>query len=77
MQISEAQKIRRRQSANRLAGLEIIIAGLILPVVYFISTVIFFNEPKAVSMVIVSVCSVLCIAVGIWIFARNITMLDR
>ena len=72
VQMSEEQRTKRRQSANRLAGLEMIVAGFALPLVYFISTVIFFNEPKTVPTVIVSACSILCIAIGVWVFARNV-----
>jgi len=72
VQMSDEQRIGRRRSANRLAALEMIIAGFALPAVYFISTLIFFNEPKTVPTIIVSGCSVLCIAAGIWIFARNV-----
>ena len=72
VQMSEEQRIGRRRSANRLAALEMIIAGFALPAVYFISTVLFFNEPNKTATIIVSACSVLCIAAGIWIFAKNV-----
>lgn len=70
-QLSEEQKAKRRRTANRLAALEIMVAGLALPLLYLVSTVLLFNEPKTIPMIIVSACSVLCIALGIWIFARN------
>jgi hypothetical protein len=69
--MSEEQRARRRRAGNRMAALEIVLAGLALPVVYFLSTIMFFSEPKTVPTVIVTACSVLCIALGIWIFARN------
>ncbi|HKZ80970.1 MAG TPA: hypothetical protein VJ124_22045 [Pyrinomonadaceae bacterium] len=72
MRISEEQKAKRRRSANRLAGLEIILLGLALPLLYLFSTLILFNEPKATLMIIVTVSSVLCITLGIWVFARNL-----
>src|SRR5712691_6846763 len=34
MQMSEEQRARRRRSGNRLAGLEIVLAGLALPLLY-------------------------------------------
>jgi hypothetical protein len=72
IQMSEQERTRRRRSANRMAALEIILAGFVLPLVYFISTVMFFNEPKTIPVIIVTGCSILCIALGIWIFARNV-----
>lgn len=71
IQLSEEQKRRRRRSANRLAALEIIVAGLALPLFYLVSTVMLFNDFKTLPTIIVSACSVLCIVVGIWIFVRN------
>ena len=71
-QISDEQRARRQRSANRLAGLEMVIAGLILPLLYFGSTVLLFNEPKTGPMIIVGICSLICILVGAWIFARNL-----
>jgi hypothetical protein len=72
IQMSEEQRERRRRSANRMAALEIILAGFVLPLLYFVSTVMFFNEPKTIPTIIVSACSILCIALGIWILARNV-----
>src|SRR5437762_10142669 len=69
-QMSDEEKARRRRSANRLAGLEIVIAGLVLPLLYFVPTFMMFNEPKPLPVIIVSACSVICIALGLWIFAR-------
>jgi len=71
IQMSEEQRARRRRSANRLAALEIVLAGLALPLLYFISTIMLFNEVETVPLIIVNTCSGLCIAVGIWIFVRN------
>ena len=71
-QMSEEQKARRQRSANRLAGLEIVLAGVILPLLYFGSTMLLFSEPKRIPLIIVIVCSILCIVIGIWIFMRNL-----
>ena len=54
-----------------MAALEIVFTGLALPAVYFLSTMMFFSEPKMVPTIIVTACSILCITLGIWIFARN------
>ena len=72
VQMSEEEKERRRRSANRMGALEMILAGFALPVVYFISTIMFFSDPSTIPLIIVSACAVFCIAVGIWIFARNV-----
>lgn len=69
--MSEEQRARRRRSANRLTALEIVLAGLALPLLYLVSTVMLFNEPKTIPMIIVTACSIFCVAVGIWIFVRN------
>ena len=71
IQMSEEQRTKRRRSGNRMAGLEIVLAGIILPLLYFGSTIMFFSEPKTIPTIIVGACSVLCIGVGLWIFARN------
>ena len=71
IQMSEEQRARRRRSGNRMAALEIVLMGLVLPAVYFLSTMMFFSEPTTIPTIIVTACSVLCIAAGIWIFARN------
>jgi hypothetical protein len=71
IQMSEAERERRRRSGNRMAGLEIVLAGLALPFLYFASTIMLFTEPTAIATMIVTACSLLCIALGIWIFVRN------
>jgi hypothetical protein len=69
--MSEEQRARRRRAANRLAALEIIVAGLALPLLYVVSTIMMFNDFKTLPTVIVTAGSVSCIALGIWIFVRN------
>lgn len=70
-QLSDEQKKRQRRSANRLTALEIIVAGLALPLLYLASTIMLFNDLKTLSTIIVMTFSVLCMAIGIWIFVRN------
>ena len=69
--MSEEQKERRRRRGNRLAGMEMVLAGFILPLLYLASTVMTFSEPGILPLVIVGACSLLCIGIGIWVFARN------
>ena len=71
IRMSEAERERQRRSGNRMAGLEIVLAGFALPFLYFASTIMLFNEPTAIATTIVTACSLLCIALGIWIFVRN------
>ncbi len=71
-QMSEEEKARRRKSANRMAAVEMILAGLVLPFLYLASTVFMFNEPERLPMLIVGALSLLCIGAGVWVLARNI-----
>jgi hypothetical protein len=71
IQMSEEERERRRRSGNRMAALEIAFAGLALPAVYFLSSVMFFSEPKTIPTIIVIACSVLCLGIGIWVLVRN------
>lgn len=70
-QMSDEERARRRRSANRLAGLQIILAGILLPFLYLVSNVFMFSEPKPLALTIVTACSIACIALGIWIFVKN------
>jgi len=71
IQMSAEERARRRRSGNRMAALEIVLAGLALPAVYFLSTIMFFAEPQPIPTIIVMACSILCIALGIWVFVQN------
>lgn len=71
IQLSPEEKERRRRTANRIAGLEIIVAGLVLPLLYLLSTVMMFNDLKPVPTLIVGACSMLLIGWGIWVLIRN------
>lgn len=71
IQMSDEERVRRRRFGNRMAGLEIVLAGVSLPLLYFASTIMSFSEPTMIPTVIVGAASLLCIALGIWIFVRN------
>src|SRR5437762_9878756 len=43
--LSEEQRANLRQRANVHAGIELILLGIVVPMVYFASTVIMFSEP--------------------------------
>jgi len=70
-EMSDEERTRRRKAGNRMAALEMILAGLVLPFLYLASTVFMFNEPGTVAMIVVGTLSFFCIAAGIWIFAKN------
>ena len=70
-QMSQEEKARRRRRANRMAGVEIILAGMILPLIYLAAKVMMFNQPTTLGLVIVGGCSLACIGLGIWVIVRN------
>jgi hypothetical protein len=71
VQRSEEQREKRRRLGNRMAGLEMVFAGIVLPLLYFGSMIMFFSEPQTIPIIIVTACSAICIALGIWILVRN------
>ena len=70
-QMSEEEKARRKRAENRRSGLEIMLAGFVLPLVYFGLGVVFFTEPSGLEIVVIGLLSILSIGGGIWILARN------
>jgi sterol desaturase/sphingolipid hydroxylase (fatty acid hydroxylase superfamily) len=68
---AEEEKARRRRIGNQMAGLEIALAGLAIPLLYMAATVMMFNDFKMMTTVIVGLCSVSCIGLGLWLFWRN------
>ena len=74
IQLSEEEKARRRRHGNRMAGIQMILAGLILPLLYVASKVMMFNEPTTLGLIVVGVCSLASIGFGIWVIARNIRL---
>jgi hypothetical protein len=69
--MSEEQRARRRRIGNRMAALEMVLAGLALPPLYFLSTVMFFSEPSLIPTIIAFAGSFVCISLGVWVFVRN------
>ena len=67
--LSEAQRARIRQRSNIHAGIELILMGIVLPILYVVGIVMFFNEVTTNALVLVMAGSVLLIGlgvVGIW-----------
>src|SRR5689334_9311584 len=52
--LTQEQKEKRRRHANRMAAVEIILAGLILPLLYVASTVMMFNDFKPLATMLVA-----------------------
>jgi hypothetical protein len=72
--LSEKQRARMRKSANITAGLELILLGIGLPMLYVVSTVMFFGSFTTTGIILTFASSVLCIglgATGIWRSRRS------
>ncbi|HYN82820.1 MAG TPA: hypothetical protein VES88_15130 [Gemmatimonadaceae bacterium] len=67
---TEEQKRKAQRSANILGGFEMILAGVALPAVYVISTVMFFNEPSQGALLLVGALSVLLIGIGVRVILK-------
>lgn len=70
-QFSEVEKTRQRRRSSLMAGMEIILAGMVLPLLYIAAKMMMFNEPTTLGMVIVGACTLACIFFGIWVIVRN------
>lgn len=71
IQMSEEQRAKQRRSGNRMVGLEMVLVGVVVPLLYFGSSIMFFSEFQTLPAIIVTACSALCMALGLWIFVRN------
>src|SRR5687768_15470 len=67
---TEEQKRRARRSANILGGLEMIVAGVALPAVYVIPTVMFFNEPSQRVLLLLGAFSIALIGIGVRVIVK-------
>ena len=67
---TEEQKQRAQRSANILGGFEMILAGVALPAAYVILTVMLFNEPSQVVLLVVGAFSVLLIGIGVRVIVK-------
>lgn len=68
---TEEQKRRARRAGNIIAGIEMIGIGLVIPVVYFITTVMFFSEMSTGALLAAGSLSVLCIGFGVMAIAKS------
>jgi hypothetical protein len=78
-QLSEEHRERMRRRANVHAGIELILLGFAVPIVYVGSSIMMFNDPSARGLTISVAIGALLIALGIagvWRNARRRTDKD-
>jgi hypothetical protein len=69
--LSEEHKRRMRQRASIYAGVELILMGLALPLIYAALTLMFFNEFTTTKTALVVTGSIVCIGLGATAIWRN------
>lgn len=69
--LTPRQRVTMRRRTNVLAGMEMILAGILLPLGYIALTVMFFNSftPKGITLTFLG--SALCIGLGITAIVRR------
>ena len=70
-QLSREQRERMRRRANVHAGIELILLGFAVPIVYVGSSIMMFNDPTARGLTISLAIAALLIALGITGIWRN------
>jgi hypothetical protein len=68
---TEEQKRRARRSGDILGGLEMIMAGVAVPAVYLVGSVMFFNDPTRGTLLLVGAISVVLIALGVGVIVKT------
>lgn len=63
--LTDEQQAKIRRRADVYAGVELILLGVALPMVYFAMTVMFFNTPTVLGLALVGAGSVLCVGLGL------------
>lgn len=69
--LSEERRATIRQRANIHASIELILSGIVLPMIYIAGTVMFFNEFTTTGTVLVLAGSLLLIGLGVTGIWRN------
>lgn len=78
-QLSEEQRERMRRRANVHAGIQLILLGVAVPIVYVGSSIMMFNDPSVRGLTLSVAIAALLIALGItgvWRNARRRTDKD-
>jgi hypothetical protein len=70
-QLSEEQKAKMGRRAAILAGLQLILLGIVLPMGYVVLTLMMFNDITRKAMSIVLTGSVVCIGLGVTAIVRG------
>ena len=70
-QLSDAQREKMRRRANVHAGIELILLGFAVPIVYVGSSIMMFNDPSARGLTISVALAAVLIALGIIGVWRN------
>jgi hypothetical protein len=70
-QLTEAQKARHRRFHIIKAGLEIMLAGIAVPVLYVLSKVFMFDEPTSMGMLVSGAIAATCIVIGVVVMIRS------
>ena len=69
--LSPQQRATLRQRSNIHAGIELILMGIVLPLLYVAGTVMFFNNFSRAATTVVCACSAFCIGLGVAAIWRN------
>jgi hypothetical protein len=69
--LSEERRSLMRRRANFYAGVELILLGIVLPMLYVASTVMLFNNFSTIGLILVFAGSALCIGLGVTGIWRN------
>jgi hypothetical protein len=69
--LSDELRAKIHQRANVYAGIELILLGIVVPMVYFASTVMMFNEPTTTGTTIALASALVLIGLGATAIWRN------
>ena len=70
-QLSEAQRAKQRRRGNVMAGLELILLGIIVPLGYGALTLMTFSDFTTAGVLFVAAGSIACIGFGVTAFWQN------
>ena len=70
-ELTEEQRRRFRRQSDRLAGMELLLAALIIPMGYIALKVMFFTAFTRVEMLVVGALSLLCFGLGVFVLLRT------
>jgi hypothetical protein len=65
------QRAEMKRLADRRTGVEMILAGILVPSAYFILTLMTWSDFSPGISLAIGFCSLACIAFGVWIISRT------